>query len=823
MNLAAVHRTFSSCGQLIFCLALVLNTHFALSAEAASTQNSKRDVQSSPAHTNRLINSNSPYLISHAHNPVDWYPWGPEALEKAKRENKLIFLSVGYSTCYWCHVAERTIYSKPEFAKLMNAWFVNIKVDREQRPDLDRIYMLATQIMTGRGGWPNNLFLTPDLKPVFAGSYFPPHDDDFGRTGFSTILTTIRQIWTTDPNRLTKIAERVHASLQDYQRQSVSGAQRDSNPESWLANSVTSLSMHADKRHGGLASSGSTKFPRAPALEVLLAHYRIHRDPGTLGRLTQHLDAMAYGGIYDHLAGGFHRYTVESSWSIPHFEKMLYDNAQLMKIYAEAFAITKNSLYRFVADDVAGYLSRQMMSAEGGFYTAQDSEVKGKEGASYVWTRSEIASILRGQAAERFFDVFALTPMPAPGVAESLDPKKPGEQEGVIRIRLPVAQTLKRTQFTNVVKMLASTRSLRQELLQARDRRSQPLRDDKIIVGLNGLAIEAFTVAGRLIGNPEYISIAQRSAEYIWAVAYGAKSESLKHEIFRGHAQTDGFLDDYALLGGAYMSLYETTRQALWLDRAAKLGDALLKHFARPDGTLLTSTSGKELLITPLDDGDNAQPSGTSAAVELLLRLAKAMGKTGYAEAVAKIVRRLSGQLDSQPHAWSNLVVAANASKFEPSIAALGKAVSGGAQPGGPPDFRPPVTADHVTVNATVSAAADHYRIAVTLDIDRGYHVNANPASFPYLVPTRVSLDGITPISVDYPKPILFKPEFARDGIKVYEGKPALVVKVAKKDLQKKSNLRAKVTAQACDDQVCLPPSELQLSIDLSGARTGSN
>lgn len=819
MNLTAVYRPFACRRLLILCLALAPTAHAVLAAEAVPIQQSKRDVQSSPAHPNRLINSNSPYLLLHAHNPVDWYPWGPEALEKAKRENKLIFLSVGYSTCYWCHVAERTIYSKPEFAKLMNAWFVNIKVDREQRPDLDRIYMLATQIMTGRGGWPNNLFLTPDLKPVFAGSYFPPHDDEFGRTGFSTILKSIHQVWATDPRRLKDVGERVHASLQDYQRQSVSGTQRSLNPEAWLAAAATSLSARADQRHGGLASSGSTKFPRAPALELLLAHYRIHHDPASLDLLTRHLDAMAYGGIHDHLAGGFHRYTVEPSWSIPHFEKMLYDNAQLLKIYAEAFAITKNPLYRSVADDVAGYLTRRMMAAEGGFYTAQDSEVQGKEGASYVWSRSEVVSILRGKSAERFFDVFALTPMPANVVAESLDPKPPGEEEGVIRIRLPIAQTLKRTQFTDVVKMLASTRSLRQELLQARDRRPQPLRDDKLIVGLNGLAIEAFAEAGRLLGNPEYVSIARRSAEHIWAVAYNAKPESLKHEIFQGRVQTDGFLDDYALLGRAYMSLHGATGESVWLDRASKLGDAFLKRFARPDGTLLTSTSGKDLLIAPLDDGDNAQPSGTSAAVELLLRLAKTTSKTAYAEAGGKIARRLSGQLDSQPHAWSTLVAAANASKFGPSIAALGETVSGGVQPGGPPDFRPPVTADHVTVSSSVSAAADHYTIAVTLDIDRGFHVNANPASFPYLVPTSVSLDGITPVSIGYPRPVLFKPKFARDGIKVYEGKPTLIVKVARKDLPNKGNIRAKVTAQACDDQVCLPPSELPISIDARVAR----
>ncbi len=817
-----MNRSSGFLGRLALFGALALTAHFAFSADPTPAPKLKPDARDRPAHTNRLINSNSPYLLSHAHNPVDWYPWGPEALERAKRENKLIFLSVGYSTCYWCHVAERTIYSQPEFASLMNAWFVNVKVDREQRPDLDRIYMLATQMMTGRGGWPNNLFLTPDLKPVFAGSYFPPHDDHFGRPGFSTIIKAIHQVWTTEPKRLADVGERVHAMLQEYQRQDAGGAARTLDPGEWLAAAARSMFARADRQHGGLAAGGGTKFPRAPALELLLAHYRIHRDRASLELLTRHLDAMAYGGIYDHLAGGFHRYTIEPAWSIPHFEKMLYDNAQLLEIYARAFAVTGNPLYRYVANDVAAYLTRQMMAPEGAFYTAQDSEVKGKEGASYVWTRTQILAVLGGKRAEQFLEVFALTPMPSNIVAESLDPKPSAEEESVIRIRLPIGETLKRARSDNIVTLLESTRNVRGQLLKARDQRPQPLRDDKMIVGLNGLAIEAFVAAGRDLGNPQYLSVARRAADYIWAVAHDAGSGTLKHEIFRGRAQTDGFLDDYALLGRAYLSLHAATAEPQWLARARELADALLKRFARPDGTLPTSTSGKDLLITPLDDGDNAQPSGTSATVELLLRLSSVTGETSYAGTARKIARRLSGQLHSQPHAWSVLLAAANASKFDPTIAALGDAATGKAPRTALPDFRVPVTADHVKVRATATAGESHHRIAITLDVDRGYHVNANPASFPYLVPTSVSLDGITPISIDYPRFTIFKPGFVRDGIKVYEGTPTITVRIAKKDLPETASLRGTVTAQACNDQVCLAPSQMPLSIDLRKTRPGA-
>src|SRR6478735_12672746 len=301
--------------------------------------------------SNRLIDSNNPYLLLHAHNPVDWYPWGPEALEKAKRENKPIFLSIGYSTCYWCHVAERTLFSNPEIARLMNDWFINIKVDREERPDIDAIYLLATQLITaGGGGWPNNLFLTPELAPFYAGGYFPPQDDDFGRPGFPSILKSIHEQWTEQPEQLRERAKGFVTVLRQYQSKAIaSTASIDAG--AWREKTRAAIFKRFDQEHGGLSTGrqATTKFPEAPVLELMLSEYRSRRDADTLRFLTVTLDAMAYGGIYDQLGGGFHRYSTERTWSIPHFEKMLYDNAQLLSIYSQEWALTGRPQYKRVA------------------------------------------------------------------------------------------------------------------------------------------------------------------------------------------------------------------------------------------------------------------------------------------------------------------------------------------------------------------------------------------------------------------------------------------------------------------------------------------
>ena len=604
-------------------LIVTFSTGFSLTNNSGQRNPRSAESQGHFAYTNRLITSRDPYLLLHAHNPVDWYPWGDEALAEAKRENRPIFISIGYSTCYWCHVAERTIYSNPEIAKLMNQWFVNIKVDREQLPDVDRLYMLATALMTGQGGWPNNVFLTPDLKPFFAGSYFPPDD-------FTSILKKIHQFWTTDPKRMSATADEVFSAMQRSQVQEAGARQKPLTPSAWMAHAETSFMMRLDPQYGGFVSESGPKFPQEPAIELMLADYSSHHDPRVRQWLISTLDAMAYGGIWDHIGDGFHRYSTEPTWSIPHFEKMLYDNAQLLQIYAEAYRETSLPLYGEVAIGIGDYLGQQMMMPDGGFFTAQDSEVDGVEGASYVWTHKQIESLLGSKDATRFFQVYELTPMPVPPRGQTAG----NEEAGVIRVRLQTADALKRAGGKNAPAMLSALAPLRQRLLTARNRRPQPARDEKIVVGLNGLAIGALAESSKILNQPEYVSWARRAAERIWTLAWNPKTGALQHEIFEGRALTLGYLDDYALLGDGFIAMYDVTGEPIWEKRAIVLADSMLKRFGRENGAFVSSEE-HNLLIPVEDTEDDVYPSGTSAAIDLLLRLGRATKDGRCDEALA--------------------------------------------------------------------------------------------------------------------------------------------------------------------------------------------
>ena len=746
-------------------------------------------------HTNRLIDSNNPYLLLHAHNPVDWYPWGPEALEKAKREGKPIFLSIGYSTCYWCHVAERTLFSNPEIAQLMNQWFVNIKVDREERPDLDAVYMLATQLITsGPGGWPNNVFLTPDLKPFYAGGYFPPQDDELGRPGFPSVLTSIHDEWVNSPARIAQRADGVLHVLQQIE-QSKARSTQAVEPAKWLERTRASILQRFDAQYGGLGkASRGTKFPQSPALGLMLTDYESTRNPETLRFLLVTLDAMAYGGLYDQLGGGFHRYSTERTWSIPHFEKMLYDNAQLLEVYARAWKLTGKPQYKRVALGVRDYLRGRMISQQGGFYTAEDAAVDGVEGASYVWTRAQIESIL-GDSAAGFFDVYALTPMPDPDAV-----LEPEGAPGVLRVR----------SASTIEPRLAGLARQRRKLLQARDTRPQPARDEKLLVGLNGLAIEAFAISSSAFHDHTDLIDAQRAAARIWTLSWDAKNGRLAHQIFRGRAQGEGFLDDYALLGRGFVALHRAGGGKVWLQRATTLADALLQRFDL-DSAARSMAMDKTLIVAPPEQGDEAYPSGISASVDLLTQLSRATGRKRYSDAAEGAARHAVGP----PEQWPLLVAALSSIKPDATNAGVGaiaaktEAASGG----------PSATSDHVRVSGAVRFTPEHDEIVVTLDIEAGFHVNANPASFDFLVPTQVTFAAIEPLAVRYPPATALSSSFAPDVLKVYEGRVETVAQLKKGSLDGVDALRATVTSQACTDTVCLPPSRIPLTISVDRRR----
>ncbi len=748
------------------------------------------------AYTNRLIDSANPYLLLHAHNPVDWYPWGPEALEKAKRENRSIFLSIGYSTCYWCHVAERTLFSNPRIAELMNRWFVNIKVDREERPDLDAIYMLATGLITGGpGGWPNNVFLTPDLEPFYAGGYFPPEDDESGRPGFASVLTAIHDEWAENPDRMKQRASGITEVLRQRQAARLANNPAEIDPDHWLALTRESILKRFDAQHGGLGGARqSTKFPQSPVLDLMLTDFERTADPDALRFVTVTLDAMAYGALYDQLGGGFHRYSTERTWSIPHFEKMLYDNAQLLSLYARAWQRTQKPQYRRAALGVRGYLRDRMMAPEGGFYTAEDAAVGGEEGASYVWTQSQIEGVLDADAAG-FLRTYALTPMP-----EQADPLAPETAPGALRVRQRHGGDA--TGVEGEIALLAPQTG---KLLSAREARPQPARDEKLLVAWNGLAVDAFVVSGAVFHDPDDIVLAKRAAQRIWDLAWDAQKEKLSHQMFRGRAQGSGFLEDYALLGRSFLSLYQATGEEVWLQRARQLSDAMLRRFdADGNGMLTPASDGDTLIVAPVEEGDGAYPSGTSAAVDLLARLGRATNDQKYTEAALRIARQAGGH----PEQWPILVAAVSVSDLTigPSSDGAGAALNPGA--GGE-------TARHVRATATSRSIGTYREVVITLDIEPGYHVNANPASFDFLIPTSVTFGAVQPTEVRYPAPISFKPTFAPDTLNVYEGKVQLVAKLEGDAINGQQALSAAVNTQACTETVCLPPARIVLTIRL--------
>ena len=734
---------------------------------------------SAPAHTNRLIDSANPYLLQHAHNPVDWYPWGAEAIARAKAENKPIFLSIGYSTCYWCHVAQRTVYSDPVIAALMNAWFINIKVDREERPDIDQSYMAARHILSGNGGWPNNLFLTPDLEPISASGHVPAEDQD-GRPGFGRVLRLIHERWEADPQQLTAIAKKVHAAL-SAQRQVDATRMSAARPYpvKWLADARTQLLRRHDSLAGGFYSPDGSKFPLCPALDLLLTDYRERGSADSLQTTAGALAAIALGGIHDHLGGGVHRYTTEATWSLPHFEKMLYDNAQLLVLYAEHYGISRQPLAAAMAGDIAQYLISRMMSPDGGFYTAEDAEAEGKEGETYLWTRAQIRGLLGAAEAERFFALYELTPWPGDGAGR-----------GVLRVRFDRSGTL-RDQVA-AQREAAALAPLRANLLSARDRRRQPERDEKIIVSLNGLAIAGFARAGRILANEAWITLAERTGGLIWRQAFDTRTGRLSRYIFRGTAHGEALLEDHALLGLGYLALFDATGDGTWVDRARTLANIIVERFLASDGMVIT-TSDDRLLLPALDVGDQYAPSGTSAAFALLARLGSFEDR--LAQAATTILERMASLIEAAPDRWASLVARAAFA------------------PGAPPPLSDSLdSAARVTATAFRERRGDHDAVVITLTIDPGYHINANPASFDYLVPT--TIDVAAPgTEVVYPQPKKFKPKFVADAIDVYEGSVVATIDFPKGTSSAEFVGAVAVEFQACNVQTCLLPAKVSLPL----------
>ncbi|MEE2672275.1 MAG: DUF255 domain-containing protein [Myxococcota bacterium] len=748
------------------------------------------------ARRNHLAGEASPYLQLHVYNPVDWYPWGPEAFEKAKREDKLIFLSVGYSTCYWCHVMEREVFSDPEIAKLMNASFVSVKVDREERPDIDEIYMQATQLLTRSGGWPNSVFLTPDGKPFFAGTYFPPQASG-GRPGFPSVLNDLSSRWKTERNQVIARAERVAEAIRSgFSQTDPVSASFD--PMQLLARGVDGLARRFDEEHGGFGSR--TKFPSPPQLELLLtAHERKLPGPA-LEMLRKTLDEMATGGIYDHLAGGFHRYSTEPTWSVPHFEKMLYDNAQLLGLYARAHKATGDPLYRRVAEGIADYLAAEMTSPMGGLYSAQDAEVDSEEGASYVWTAAQIQEVLGEKAAGSLLSVYQLAPI-----------HRDGTGPGALRVRLPLATALARTGDTDAVTLLGRFSDSRTQLLAARNRREQPLRDEKVLAAWNGLAIRGLVDAGVELGHPEYVERAGRAADFVLARLLDDGGR-LHRSYIAGRMREEAVLDDYAFLADGLVALHAATGEKRWLTSARRLADAILADFEGPPGMGFYLSSQRadrsNLFVRPRVLSDNVTPSGNTVALRVLRDLAMLTSEARYGDAAERTQTALGSLFERAPSAVGTAVrtLASGPQLPAPPFAKPGTAD----KPTALPATRIPTGRDFVSGSLTRSAGSAS-QVLLHVKIVQGWHVNANPASLEFLIPTRVEpTRPDTQIQVDYPEGSRYHPRFSPEPLSVYEGEIEISVHSG---APLPTGEELALTFQACDDRNCLPPETVEFAV----------
>jgi uncharacterized protein YyaL (SSP411 family) len=590
-------------------------------------------------HTNRLIHETSPYLLQHAHNPVDWYAWGEDAFEKAKAEDKPILLSIGYSACHWCHVMERESFENEAIARLMNELFVNIKVDREERPDLDEIYMSAVQMLTGRGGWPMTVFLTPDRKPFYGGTYFPPEDRG-GMPGFPRILKGVNQAYRERPADVEKSVTQI---LNALQRMSESAETGQVFSKTIIAEGAAKVAQAYDVDNGGLGQA--PKFPNAGVYELFLRHYHRSKSARYLEMVTHTLTKMACGGIYDHLGGGFHRYSVDAKWLVPHFEKMLYDNAQLVRIYAHAYKITGEPLFKSVVDESLTYLLREMLQPEGGFYSTQDADSEGEEGKFFVWTEGEVMGILGEDDGAIFCRIY--------------DVSEAGnfEDKNILHPILTLDQASKyfRKKSSEIERIIAKAK---QKLFGEREKRIKPFRDEKIITAWNGLMLSGLAEAIKISPQPLFIDAAKRTIDFIFAKCF--RDGLLLHSYKDGQAKLLGFLDDYAFTAIGLLDMYEALFDASALERAIALGGIMLRDFwdEKGGGFFSTGVSHEKLISRAKPIFDASIPSGNAMATQLLLRLYHMTGDDRYNQHAERVLRSYYDAMESQPFGFAHLLCA---------------------------------------------------------------------------------------------------------------------------------------------------------------------
>jgi len=590
---------------------------------------------------NKLINEKSPYLLQHAHNPVNWFPWSDEAFKKAKDEDRPIFLSIGYSTCHWCHVMEKESFEDEEVANLMNDAFISIKVDREERPDIDGVYMSVCQMITGSGGWPLTIVMTPDKKPFFTGTYFPKHNR-FNRIGMMDLVPRLKEVWLTKKDELLKSADEISASLN---KQNIISDTTEID-ETVLDKAYDELSRRYDETDGGFGNA--PKFPSPHNLLFLLRYWKRKKEPKALEMVEKTLTEMRCGGIYDHVGFGFARYSTDQHWLVPHFEKMLYDQAMLVMAYTETYLVTKNKFYKETAQEILEYVLRDMTHPEGGFYSAEDADSEGEEGKFYLWDADELRNVLDRDESDFAIKVFNLAQD-----GNWIDESK-GMMPGTNILHLKKSNKELADEFNISDDDFSKTlESIRKKLFTYREKRIHPYKDDKILTDWNGLMISALTKAAQAFDNKLYSDAAIKSYSFIEIYLTG-KDGKLIHRFRDGESGLPSHIDDYAFMINASIDLYEATFEIKYLKRAIELNDILMKDFwdEQNGGFYFTSSTSEELIARQKDVYDGAIPSGNSIALLNLIRLSRFTANIYFEKKASILVKYFSGYISGSPSSF---------------------------------------------------------------------------------------------------------------------------------------------------------------------------
>lgn len=757
-------------------------------------------------HTNRLIHETSPYLLQHAHNPVDWYPWGPEAFEAARHLDKPIFLSVGYSTCYWCHVMERQCFENEQIAEEMNRRFINIKVDREERPDVDQLYMAAVQVMTRQGGWPMSVFLAADLKPFYGGTYFPP-TDAYGRPGFLTVLRAIEGAYHERRDDVRATASQLSEILHQLAEPTAPETPVTVSGE-FIEDLVKQSVGDFDTVHGGFG--GAPKFPRETLLEMLLVYLGEgetqdkKRKTQVMAMVGRTLDAMAEGGIRDQLGGGFHRYSTDEMWLVPHFEIMLYDNAMLGWVYAEAYRQMGENRYAKVARGIFDYVLREMTSPAGAFYTALDAEVEAKEGWSYLWTKEEVELVLSGKAnhdrgghgfgreeIELFQRVYGLDR--GPNFADPHHGNGTAERN-ILYLPEPLAEVAKRLGVSEdeLDRRLAP---MRQKLYSARRRRKQPLLDTKVITSWNALMIRALAHGGRVLEEPDYLEAAARAADFVLANHVKANGD-LWRTSREGIAKHEGFLDDYAFLSQALLELGKAGGKEAYRQRASALAARMVERFGDRDkgGFYFTAEGAADLIVRQKVAQDSPLPSGNAVAAMVMLEL-------DQPDVARDTLSVFAGSLEQHPDGMSSMLEAAMLylRDHEPISVSPGPWVGEVERPISPEQIAHSV----VSLHAEWASATE---LHVHVKIAEGFHLNAHETPRG-LVATQLSVGeyaGELVEGAEFPPGEEQRFAFAEEPMHVYAGEVIVVVRF-KRSMTGQPPVPLALSYQACNYDTCLP------------------